>query len=195
MMITRLETIDKKRYKVYIDYEYSFMLYTSDIKRYNIVENEDISEDIYHEIIEDTVYRRAKQKALAILKYMDRTEAELGSKLKQAYYTDEIIKRTIEYVKSYHYIDDERYISNYIQSKKSTKSKKQIQAGLYQKGIDKNLIEECFESELESDEVALQKAIHKKTDNPENLSFEEKQKLIASLCRKGFSYDDIMHFL
>lgn len=195
MIITKLEQIDKKKFKIYIDYEYCFMLYNTDIKKYKIVENEDISEETYHEIMEDTVYRRAKQKALAILKYMDRTEQELESKLKQAYYSDEIINRTIEYIRSYHYIDDARYTSNYINSKKSTKSKRQIQAELYRKGIDKTLIEQSFESELQSDDMAIQKAIHKKTDNPENMTFEEKQKLIASLCRKGFQYEDITRYL
>ena len=194
MTITRLESIDLKRYKVYIDYEYSFMLYKTDIKKYHIEEEKDISNDVYQEIIEDTVYRRAKKKALDILKYMDRTEAELCSKLKQAYYTDDIISRTVEYVKSYHYIDDERYTRNYIQFKKNTKSKKQIQFELYRKGIDKNLIERFIESDLKSDTIALQKAIHKKTDNPEDLSYKEKQKLIASLCRKGFLYDDIIKY-
>lgn len=192
MTITRLESIDLKRYKVYIDYEYSFMLYKTDIKKYHIEEEKDISNDVYQEIIEDTVYRRAKKKALDILKYMDRTEAELCSKLKQAYYTDDIISRTVEYVKSYHYIDDERYLMNYIQLKKATKSRKQIQAELYRKGIDKHLVGKYFESELDNDDIALKKAIGKKAVHPENLSYEEKQKLIGSLCRKGFLYDDIV---
>lgn len=195
MIITRLEPIDQKRFKVFIDYEYSFMLYNTDIRRYKIAEDADISVETYDEIIKDTVYRRAKQKAIAILKYMDRTELELRNKLKQAYYSDEIIERTIDFIVSYHYIDDARYTANYITSKKATKSKKQIQVELYRKGIDKTLMEQYLDSELENDDIAIQKAIRKKTQSPKDLTLEEKQKLIASLCRKGFSYEDVIRFL
>ena len=55
-----------------------------------------------------------QSKSITILKYMDRTEKELYIKLKDAYYTDDIINRTIEYLKEYNYINDERYAMNYI---------------------------------------------------------------------------------
>lgn len=195
MLITKLEKIDKKRTKVYIDYEYAFLLYPSDIRKYKIEEEQEITVEIYEEILEDTIYRRAKQKALAILKFMDRSESELAAKLKMAHYTEEIVNRTIEYVRSYHYIDDERYATNYIVSRKDTKSRKQIQMELLHKGISKEVIENIFPKNPDNDKEALKKAIRKKTDNIENLSMEQKQKLFASLYRKGFSYEDIARFL
>lgn len=195
MLITKLEKIDKKRTKVYIDYEYAFLLYPSDIRKYKIEEEQEITVEIYEEILEDTIYRRAKQKALAILKFMDRSESELAAKLKMAHYTEEIVNRTIEYVRSYHYIDDERYATNYIVSRKDTKSRKQIQMELLHKGISKEVIENIFPKNPDNDKEALKKAIRKKTDNIENLSMEQKQKLFTSLYRKGFSYEDIARFL
>lgn len=195
MLITKLEKIDKKRTKVYIDYEYAFLLYPSDIRKYKIEEEQEITVEIYEEILEDTIYRRAKQKALAILKFMDRSESELVAKLKMAHYTEEIVNRTIEYVRSYHYIDDERYATNYIVSRKDTKSRKQIQMELLHKGISKEVIENIFPKNPDNDKEALKKAIRKKTDDIENLSMEQKQKLFASLYRKGFSYEDIARFL
>lgn len=195
MLITKLEKIDKKRTKVYIDYEYAFLLYPSDIRKYKIEEEQEITVEIYEEILEDTIYRRAKQKALAILKFMDRSESELAAKLKMAHYTEEIVNRTIEYVRSYHYIDDERYATNYIVSRKDTKSRKQIQMELLHKGISKEVIENIFPKNPDNDKEALKKAIRKKTDDIENLSMEQKQKLFASLYRKGFSYEDIARFL
>lgn len=195
MLITKLEKIDKKRTKVYIDYEYAFLLYPSDIRKYKIEEEQEITVEIYEEILEDTIYRRAKQKALAILKFMDRSESELVAKLKMAHYTEEIVNRTIEYVRSYHYIDDERYATNYIVSRKDTKSRKQIQMELLHKGISKEVIENIFPKNPDNDKEALKKAIRKKTDDIENLSMEQKQKLFTSLYRKGFSYEDIARFL
>ncbi|NLL00421.1 MAG: regulatory protein RecX [Clostridiales bacterium] len=188
----------KTAYRIYIDYEYAFLLYRQDIKGYQLELNKEISLELIDRIIEETVYRRAKQKAMAILKRMDKTEKELYDKLRQAYYTDIIIERTIEYLKGYKYIDDKRYSSNYIRMRKNTMSKLSIRTKLLQKGINKEVLEEiiAIEYDMDSNEtdpeiLAIEKAIQKKYKDITVLSFEERQKLIASLYRKGFDLDKI----
>lgn len=195
MVVTKIESIGSKKYKIYIDYEYAFLLYTGDIKRYKLIKGEEISEAIYYDIIEDTVFRRAKQKALAILKYMDRTEYELRIKLAQAYYTEEIIHRTIEYIASYHYIDDKRFLHNYIVLKGNSKSRRQLQEELMRKGLSKNLIADALESYNHNDTVSLKKAIKKKVKDRTDFSQKEKQKLIRYFCHKGYHYEDVIHNL
>lgn len=200
MFITRLEALEKSKIKVYIDYEYAFLLYDKDLKRYNLEEGDEISSKIYHEIVEDTVYRRAKQKALALLKYMDRTENELITKLINSHYPEDVIKRTIEYVKEYGYINDERYATNYIRMRKERKSKLFLKQELLTKGIKKEILDTIFSMEYEEEDddpeiTALRKAIEKKCKNPSSMTWEEKQKLIAQLYRKGFDIGKIRHAL
>ena len=100
MIVTKIEPVDKTKYKIYIDEEYQFILYQKDIYIYDLKEGNEISDIDYQTILVDTVIRRGKQKALALLKYMDRTEAELVSKLKQSGYAMPIIELIIKYVKS-----------------------------------------------------------------------------------------------
>lgn len=194
MIVTKLEGLGKGKVKVYIDGEFHYLLYRKDIQIYKLQENEQISEKVYKEIIEDTVLRRAKQKAMAILKYMDRTEQELRQKLKQADYTETIIESAIEYVKKFHYLDDERFAMNYIRFKKNSKSKRQLQTELSQKGIRKEYIDLAFEEEYDDEELAIQKAVAKKTLDIDSLSQEEKMKLASSLYRKGFKMDLIQKY-
>lgn len=194
MIVTKLEGLGKGKVKVYIDGEFHYLLYRKDIQIYKLQENEQISEKVYKEIIEDTVLRRAKQKAMAILKYMDRTEQELRQKLKQADYTETIIESAIEYVKKFHYLDDERFAMNYIRFKKNSKSKRQLQTELSQKGIRKEYINLAFEEEYDDEELAIQKAVAKKTLDIDSLSQEEKMKLASSLYRKGFKMDLIQKY-
>ncbi len=195
MIVTKLEELTKGKVKVYIDGEYHFLLYRKDINTYKLQENEMIQEKVYEEIIQDTVLRRAKQKAMAILKYMDRTEQELRQKLKQAEYTESITESAIEYVKMFHYLDDKRFAANYIRYKKDTKSKRQLQTELMQKGIRKEFIEQAFEEEYDDEDLAIQKAIAKKTMDIDSLSQEEKKKLASSLYRKGFKMDKIQKYI
>ncbi len=188
----------KNAYKIYIDYDYAFLLYKQDIKKYQLEIDKEVTSELFDEIIEDTVYRRAKQKALAILKHMDRTEKELISKLKDAHYTDIIIEKTIDYLKGYSYINDERYASNYIRLKKSTLSILTIKTKLLQKGINKELLEKiiAIEYDLEDDDmdpeiIAINKAIQKKYKDITDINYDDRQKLKASLYRKGFDLDKI----
>ncbi|WFR54830.1 RecX family transcriptional regulator [Anaerocolumna sp. AGMB13025] len=189
MIITKIEKLDKGKVKVYIDQEFKFCLYEKDLKIHQIKEDAEISEMVYRDIYNNTVLRRAKQKALAVLKFMDRTEAELILKLKQADYTDPIISDVLTYINSYHYIDDERYASSYIRSKKDIKSKRQIYAELVQKGIDKGNIDQAFSEEYDNEESAILRAVAKKSKSVKDMTYEEKTKLIASLYRKGFQLD------
>lgn len=195
MIITKLEEYEKGKIKVYIDEEYRFILYNKDLKCNHIEEQGSISEAVYEDIRINTVLRRAKQKAMAILKFMDRTEQELINKLKMADYTEDIISEVINYIKSYHYIDDMRYAINYIHSKKNNKSKRQIYSELVQKGIDKMYLEQAFNLEYEDEDIAIKRALAKKNTDICNLTENEKLKLAASLYRKGFQADLIKKYL
>ncbi len=196
MQITRLEELEKSKVKVYIDYEYAFLLYQKDIKAYKLIEGDEISPIHLETILNDTVLRRAKQKALAILKYSDRMESELRRKLAEADYKEDIISRVMEYLDQYGYLNDERVIAFYVRAKMNTKSKMVIRNELLQKGAKKEAIDEVMEQVYEENQedaelMALKKAIAKKTKKPEELDNEQKQKLIASLYRKGFDINKI----
>ncbi|MGB4659514.1 MAG: RecX family transcriptional regulator [Mobilitalea sp.] len=205
MIITRFEELDKSKVRIYIDEEYAFLLYRKDIKRFKLEEGEPISQERYDEIMEDTIFRRAKQKAIAILVFMDRSEHELRKKLTETGYPSTIVERTITYVYEYGYINDERYAAAYIRTKMNTKSKMVIKNELSHKGISNDIIENAFyteydlkESEYGAEDAelnALKKAIAKKTKSPEELTPEMKQKLIASLFRKGFDIKKIKQAL
>ena len=121
-VVTGLEYIGKRKVRIYINDEYAFSLYPSEIKKYNIEENQLIEQEKYDSIMREVIVRRAKQKAIDFLKRMDRTEQELRIKLKREEYPPVAVEAAIDYVKSYHYIDDMRYIENYIRLKKGTKS-------------------------------------------------------------------------
>ncbi|MFT4144076.1 MAG: RecX family transcriptional regulator [Mobilitalea sp.] len=201
MIVTELKELEKSKIKVYLDGEAAFILYSSDLKSIALKVDEELSAADYEDIINQTIYPRAIQKALAILKFKDRTEQELQRKLKEADYPEEVIARVIGYMKEYGYLNDERYTSLYVKNRKSTKSKQFIKSELLQKGLDKSVINEVLEAEYKEDSeedselFAIKKAIAKKTKTPQLLTFEEKQKLIASLFRKGFNINKIKKIL
>ena len=195
MIVTKLEKVDTKKTKVYLDEEYAFILYPQDLRGYKIKEGLEVSEELYCQIMEEIIIRRAKQKAMALLKRSDRTEKELRIKLKQSEYPEMAIDEAVSYVMKYGYVDDERYLENYVFYKKGQKSLRVIEMELQQKGLSKEQIREQIEKEELNDGEAIQKAIRKKIGAKSELSYEETQKVAAYLYRKGFKEEDIRKYL
>jgi SOS response regulatory protein OraA/RecX len=105
----------------------------------------------------DDMIKQAKQKALSLLNYMDRTESQLRQKLQEKSFDEQAIDAAVEYVKSFDYINDVSYAERYILNRQGTKSKREIYAALCQKGICREDIERAMESCYEAeDEFAHQ---------------------------------------
>lgn len=125
---------------------------------------------------------------------MDRTEAQLREKLLAAEFEPEIVEQAMDYVKSFGYLDDERYVRNYIAYRSQSKSRRQIeQELLFRKGVSRELIQKVYEEAEPSDERALiRRQLEKKHYDSEECDEKQRQKLIASLLRKGFQMGDIL---
>lgn len=125
---------------------------------------------------------------------MDRTEAQLREKLLQAEFSPELAEEAIAYVKSYGYLDDERYVRNYIEYRKDQKSRRQLEQELrFRKGVSPELIQKVYgELEPSDEKRMIQRHLEKKQYRPQESDEKQKQKLIASLARRGFRMEDIL---
>ena len=128
---------------------------------------------------------------------MDRTEAQLREKLLQAEFSPELVEEAVAYVKSFGYIDDERYVRNYIEYRSSQKSRRQLEQELqFRKGVSPELIQKVYEELEPADEKPLiRRFLEKKGDRPEITDEKTRRKLIAALLRKGFRMGDVLAVL
>lgn len=133
----------------------------------------------------------AKKKAMSILQRMDRTEWELRDKLTQKDFSQEAVEEAIEYVRSFHYIDDLRYATRFVEIYREQRSIQRMKQDLYQRHVPEEYIEMALDSIDRDDSPALQKAVGKVTKGKTEFSYEERQKIIAKLYRKGFRLEDI----
>jgi regulatory protein len=196
MIITDIDEISKSKVKVSTDIGATFSLYKSELRTYGIAKDNELSKEDYDSLVEDVLVKRAKLRCMNLLKSRDYTRYQMENKLKSGYYPDEVIDRAIAYVMSYGYIDDVRYAVSYLGCKSATKSKKQIRNELMLKGISSEDIETAFgtcmeENRLTDEAELIEKLIKKKKFDKANATYEEKQKIIGFLYRKGFALDII----
>lgn len=193
MEITKIQALTKQKYRIFLDGESAFAVYKGELSCYHLEEGAVLPPEVYEELVNRVLKKRATLRAMHILERTDKTEAQLRRKLEESEYPKEAVESAIAYVTSYGYLDDRRYAEHYIEWKKQGKGKARLKMELVQKGISREIIEEVLESTDfgETREMIRQIILKKrKTDIPMNEK--EKQRLYGFLMRKGFSSSDIL---
>lgn len=203
MIITDIIPVDKKRDKIYIDNEFAFVIYKGESHLYHIEAGQAILKEDYDKIVTEVLPKRAKLRAMNLLTKKDYTEAGLRKKLSDGYYTETLIDDTVEYLKSYGYIDDARYVKNYFAVHIQSKPKNKIIEKLVEKGVSYDLIESLVDSIYEEeqeltyvpDEMELGRRFLDKKKYDIAHSIKERQKAYGYLVRKGISNENAMKLL
>lgn len=184
------------RYQVVLDDGSSFPLYAKELAVYGIEEEAEVSEQLYETILQEVLIRRARLKAMHLLETQDRTEYQLRSRLAVLSYPEQIIEDALAYVKKFHYVDDLRFAVNYMETRGSQKSMRQMEQDLIQKGISKSILQEAKEQiEMPDEEQQIRAWLIKKHFDTEHADQKETEKMYRFLLRKGYSYSSIMGVL
>lgn len=193
MTITRIKELTKSRYLITVDDEFTFVLYKGELRIYKVNMLSEMTDDIFHEIMTVVLPKRAKLRLLNLLQKKSYTEKQLKEKLEEGYYPVDIIKIAIDYVKSYGYINDQQFATDYYEYYKSSKSKSAMRRELIKRGIPNEYLEHLFELTEETadeEEIQIKRWLEKKHYSLE-ISMKDKKKLYDFLMRKGYSFDKI----
>lgn len=184
----------KQKYRIVTDEELAFVLYRGELSRYHLEEGQELPEAVFRRIQEEILIKRAKLRAMHLLNRMDYTEAQLKKKLEQGEYTKEAVEIAMAYVRSFHYLDDERYAARYLANHAGKKSRRQMEFELEQKGISKEIIAGCRtqaeSSEMDETEL-IRSLLEKRCRDPRMADEKEKRRHYGYLMRKGFCSSDI----
>ncbi len=193
MEITKIQALTKQKYRIFLDGESAFTVYKGELSRYHLEEGAVLPPEVYEELVNGVLKKRATLRAMHILERTDKTEAQLRKKLEESEYPKEAVESAIAYVTSYGYLDDRRYAEHYIEWKKQGKGKARLKMELVQKGISREIIEEVLEStDFGETREMIRQIILKKRKTNIPMNEKEKQKLYGFLMRKGFPSSDIL---
>jgi regulatory protein len=200
MQVTQIEEFTKSRSKIYIDQEFAFVLYKGELRLYHIKEGENLPPDTYRTIMEEVLPKRARLRAMNLLKNREYTTAQLRGKLQQGWYPEKVIEDALDYVASFHYTDDLRYAAEYIACHEESRSRRRIEQDLLRKGISDAIIQSAWEQweeqgGIQNEEQMIRKLLKKRNYDSEHADYAERQKQCAFLMRKGFSGESIRHVM
>lgn len=188
MQITEIVTEKKGRLLVRTDEVGTFPVYRKEAAAYHIEEGAELTQEQWNQLCTEVLKKRVIKRAMYLLQKMNRTEEGLRQKLRESHYPEELIDEAVDYVKSFHYIDDFRYASAYIRYHQSEKSRLQLKMTLQKRGISPDVIEQALEEEYEDHEDQLiQDLLAKKNYDSEHMDRKEKYRIYQYLLRRGFS--------
>ena len=194
--VTSYESVGSGGYRTTFDTGMTCVLYRGEAVRFSIKEGAFISEEQMEQLLKEVVGKRAKKRALHLLEQMDRSERKLREKLAQNEYPQCCIDEAIDYVKSFHYLDDFRFASTYVRYHQTSLSRQQLTQKLMTKGIARDDINMAIEQEYTADEDEhILKLLNKKNYDPQNCDEKEFRRIYQYLLRRGFKSGQILKLM
>lgn len=199
-IVTGISEMSKSRIKIEIDGEFAFVLYKGELRTYGIKEGNALAGEYYETLMQEVLPRRAKLRAMNLLKSRSYTHVQLMNKLLEGGYPTVIAQSAVEYMESFGYVNDEQYVRDFIEYNKERKTRQRMLTDLMGKGIPKQLFDQIFDEEVGEEGIFFEKEQIKEWVRKKNFllgeaSMEETRKMTAFLYRKGFSFDSIRSVL
>ncbi len=195
MQITAIEPRKKGLSALYIDGEFAMKLDTEVLLAHRFDVGREIDDEALHDCVLDSQLKLCKDKALWLISYRDHSRRELFDKLKKDY-PEDVAEAAVTRMEELGLINDASYARRYTADLINVKhlSERGIRQKLYEKGIDRDLIDEILdETELDESEQ-IRAVIEKKYAG--GLDDEKiRRRAVNALQRLGFGYGSIKSVL
>ena len=189
--ITSLKVQKKNpnRVSIYLDDEFAFGV--SRIVAAWLHVGQELSEEKISELQEQETKEAGLQKALQLLSYRPRSEAEIRQKMKKAGFDLEVITKVLDRLRETGLVRDESFARDWVENRSALKprSRKMLAYELRQKGVAEETIEQALETTSEDEDLAFQAATRYAHKLPASDWQEFHRRLMSFLARRGFSYE------
>lgn len=177
-----------------------FVLPSSKVSRLGFVEGQEIAEETFEEIMK-SLRAACMQRCGTLLGSRDYSEKRLREKLCNAGYPSTVVEDAVDRLRRAGYLDDRRYARSYVRSHMQNRSRLRITRDLTDRGISGADIEDAFAEVNEEEDIGeaqkeqVLRLLRKRGFDPDHTTYEERQKTMAFLHRKGFPTDLIRRMM
>lgn len=198
MQITKIEQQkkNKKRYSVFLDGEFAFGLHQDLLFRINLHTGDELtSEQVTQYQTEDQILA-AKNTAFSLLKYRERSTAEIRDRLRKKQFSEKVIDEVIQHLLDKNFLNDQHFAEMFAEDQLTRKNigPMRLRAELQKKKLPKNLIERTVEAIYKKYDIREQaeQAATKKRKTLKGVDGETAYRRLTNyLARRGFSWEVI----
>ncbi len=192
MKITNIEIQkkNKNRVNLYIDGKFECGLSLETIVKNHLKVGQELSARELDYFKNDSEKEVALNKAVGYIAKYQKSEKELKKYLRDKEYDKDVVDYVAEKLKSYGFVDDKVFATNFVKSKTKTQGKRKIAMMLKQKGVDEKIVDDTIE-EFACDKEQIV-AVAKRYLKNKTLDLKTKQKAYRYLMSRGYNGEDIM---
>lgn len=181
---------NKQRKSIFVDGKYAFSLDEIDCIKLKI--GDDITKEQLDNLNIESNLSKAKSKALDYLSRAPHTKHDLGIKLKNKGYDEQIIDLALDELEQMGLIDDMEYATLYMEmAKEKCYGPSKIRYELSHHGVSNDIITEVMEQEGGTDLEQLKELLLTKYRGCDFADIKVKQRAIRYLASRGFNFDII----
>lgn len=201
--ITSVERQKKnpRRFNIFLDGIFAFGADEDLVVNRRLIVGKELSSSDVEQLIKETEVGKLMERMYGLFSIRQRSEKETRRYLKnlsfkrkikdQEEISDFAIEAIITKLKQLKFIDDEEFAKSWLEARSKKKGIRVIKQELFQKGIDREIIEEVVsvQSSVVSEQQTAEKLLEKKLKFWKNLPPQEfRKKAYGYLLRRGFDY-------
>ena len=199
--ITSIEVQEKRnsRRSIFIDGSFTLGVDESIVADLGLRVGQSIDEEELREIVHAEQLSKAKERALRLLDYRQRSKVEVARRLSAAGFPEDIIEETITHLENIGFLNDAEFSQTWVKFRLSEKGigKARMRWELKQKGVSNDVAEEALASldggaEYQSAIDIARRRWEKDSSTDERA---KRRKLTGFLQRKGFPWETIARIL
>jgi len=141
---------------------------------------------------------KAREYALKLLEYRERSEQEIRNRMGRKEYNQELINKTVRFLKDQNLLNDRRFAQIWAESRlRRSYGRWKVQADLNEKGVKEEIIEETLKelySKVNETQMALD-LIQKKWPSLSRENNPLLRRVSGFLERRGFSFEVITEII
>lgn len=183
----------KKRVNIYLDDQFAFGLDADNFLKSGLRIGRELSEKEIENLTSKNEFQKILDKVYRFVSLRPRSRKEIEIYLKKKKASPDLVEKIFRKLEKLGYLDDKAFAEWWIEQRSTFRPKGKIalKAELRQKGVDKKLVDELIDGEVDELNMA-QKALAKRLKNFKKLpQLEFRQKITTFLSYRGFSYSTI----
>jgi len=185
-----LQKKNPRRFNIFLDGQFAFGADEDLVVNRRLVVGKEILPEDLNKILFEAEVGKLMEKMYRLFGIRQRSEKEVRDyfRIKLRETSQLVIDATIDSLNKKGLVNDEQFAKSWVESRSKKYGVNRIRQELFQKGIDKEIIDEAVGG-ISNEEIA-EKALEKKLKNWKNLKpWEFKKKAYDFLMRKGFEYE------
>ena len=195
-VITAIETQKRrgKRRSIFVDGEFVAGVHEDVVAALSLSVGQSFEPDRLSELLRAETLRKARESALRLIGYRDRSTAEMRRRLAGSDFPEDVVVEVVDQLSRSGLLDDGKFSRDWVKSRTASKpmGRARLAWELKSKGVDAPVVEEALEAidgeaELELARSVAQNKLRKMDPRDPSL----REKLGSFLRRRGFGWDVI----